>query len=303
MYIPARFERFVLRIRVSDSPLLLPVFKGATLRGAFGEVFKKAVCVFSLEHSCLDCTSSSCPYRDIFETADEAGRSVPRPFVMEPPEDTRQEINCGESMEFSIVLFGRALGFLPVFIMVFDEIGHRGFGINRTGKYVLEEVTTDGGTIIYEPGKKLAVPEGHSVSEYSIPGNRSYRLTIDFVTPVQIREGGMIVKPRFSDIVASLMRRLKLLYRFHSSERIPQEVVDALEVVAARAIEETDFALGEVRRYSRRQGRKIDYRGFVGKVSASGDVSQLYPWLMAGSYLHIGKGCTFGLGRYNLAVV
>jgi CRISPR/Cas system endoribonuclease Cas6 (RAMP superfamily) len=100
------------------------------------------------------------------------------------------------------------------------------------------------------------------------------------------------------------MRRLKLLYRFHSDERIDQEIVESALDEARRAVNEQSLLFHTVlSRFSSRQKQRIIYPGCVGKIFAEGDFSSLYPWLAVGEYVHVGKGCSFGLGQYKLTIL
>jgi CRISPR/Cas system endoribonuclease Cas6 (RAMP superfamily) len=53
-------------------------------------------------------------------------------------------------------------------------------------------------------------------------------------------------------------------------------------------------------RYSARQGRRIEWTGLVGPAIYEADLAPLWPYLVLGQWVHVGKGVTFGLGRYRL---
>ncbi|AEG16460.1 hypothetical protein Desku_2958 [Desulfofundulus kuznetsovii DSM 6115] len=73
--------------------LILPPYKGSTLRGGFGRVFQRITCT-SRQKDCRNCLlNQHCPYAYIFETSPPPGSealrnydNVPRPFVLEPPQ-------------------------------------------------------------------------------------------------------------------------------------------------------------------------------------------------------------------------
>jgi len=54
-------------------------------------------------------------------------------------------------------------------------------------------------------------------------------------------------------------------------------------------------------RYSSRQDRRMKLGGFVGEITYLGDLKDFLPFLLLGSYIHVGKGATFGLGKYRIA--
>jgi CRISPR/Cas system endoribonuclease Cas6 (RAMP superfamily) len=56
----------------------------------------------------------------------------------------------------------------------------------------------------------------------------------------------------------------------------------------------------DLKRYSNRQKKHLDISGFVGDVTYQGDIDQFAPFLFLGEYLHVGGGCTYGLGKYIL---
>ncbi len=139
-----RLARLHLCLRAKDT-LLLPPYKGSTLRGAFGHAFKKVACPFRCSAgSCV--LPKVCVYTYTFETPPPEGSQIlrkyphaPHPFVIEPPADQRQLFEPGEELYFGLVLIGRALDYLPYFIYAFDELGRIGIG-RRKGKYEVTAV-------------------------------------------------------------------------------------------------------------------------------------------------------------------
>ena len=126
----------------------MPPYAGSTLRGGFGHAFRKLVCTQG-PIDCRDCTLKAvCPYPYIFETAPFEGAQqlrtygdVPRPFVIDPL-DTRGEYRPGESFAFRLTLIGRAIDYLPYFILSFRELGEIGIGKGR-GRFQLTQVNAD----------------------------------------------------------------------------------------------------------------------------------------------------------------
>ena len=70
----------------------------------------------------------------------------------------------------------------------------------------------------------------------------------------------------------------------------------------AETIETADNALRwhDWERYSTRQGVRMKMGGLVGEIRYSGNLGPFLPFLKAGEVLHVGKGTSFGLGRYSV---
>lgn len=184
-------------------------------------------------------------------------------------------------------------------IMRFDEIGRKGIGKTRS-KYRLEEVSV-GGQEIYADGKLFNLPLGKGLDDFAGGMRPGEICRIDFLTPVQLRaEAGIADPSNFKILFDSIFRRIKLLARFHSSERLKENKTlkeDALRVVAV----ENDVKQVTIERLSRSQGRFLKYIGYIGRVSFVSIAPEMVPWLQIGEYLHVGHGCTFGLGRYQIS--
>jgi hypothetical protein len=204
----------------------LPPYKGSTLRGGFGHAFKKAICVFR-DRQCTDCNlKQTCAYSYIFETSPAGETSIPgfgqyeaipHPFVIEPPLDRRTELKTGEGLEFGLVLIGRAVKYLPYFVLAFERLGELGIGKGKR-KYALQKVICNE-LNIYEPASKHLTTG--SVKQIEIPETYTFdvveneELALHFVTPVRIKyQRDSVVDLHFYILITNLLRRLFLLNYF-----------------------------------------------------------------------------------------
>ena len=53
-------------------------------------------------------------------------------------------------------------------------------------------------------------------------------------------------------------------------------------------------------RYSNRQKTRMKLGGFMGEITYKGDFEPFLPYIRLGEYVHVGKGSSFGLGRYRI---
>ena len=306
----------------------LPRYKGSTLRGGFGAVFKRTVCFQKDVKSCADCLlKANCPYAYIFETAPPQDAEVlrtysdvPLPFVIEPPLDAKTVYEPGESLDFGLVLVGRAINYLPYFIVVFKELGRVGLGQGR-GKYALREVAAvqplDGvEETIYSAVNEMVCDrdlslgweeiEAHSLKfnlQLPIPNLQppTSRLTVNFLTPTRMKhEGRFVDRPEFHVLIRTILRRVSSLYYFHCGERWETDYRGIIE--AARGVRLAEAGTGWVdwERYSRRQRQRMNLGGLVGRATYEGELEPFLPLLVLGELVHVGKACVFGNGWYEI---
>lgn len=295
--------------------MLLPVYKGSTFRGGFGSVFRRLCCV-QRQESCKECIlQGNCPYFYIFETAPgpdaevlRTYESVPRPFVLEPPLTKKTSFTPGESLYFNLVLIGRAIDYLPYFIVTFRELGKMGIGKQR-GKFQLTGITsknpiTNEEEVIYKRdslvhNSNLAV----SFSEIkSMPPPDSKRLGIKFITMTRLKYNGRYIDiPHFHIIIRSLLGRISSLAYFHSNERLELDFSGMIQAAEQVSLVFSTASWVDWERYSSRQRRRMKLGGIVGTacydLSPPGDFELFWPWLKLGELVHLGKNTAFGLGK------
>ena len=297
--------------------LHLPPYKGSTLRGGFGHVFKRTVCFQKDAQSCDACLlKNNCPYAYLFETSPPPDAEVlrtysdvPLPFVIEPPLDRRTHYPPGDLLEFGLVLVGRAINYLPYFVVVFRELGRVGIGRGR-GKYVLQRIAAvqplDGTeALVYDGVDVIVRDEDLSVSYAEIEARARMlphdRVTVRFLTPTRLKhEGKYVERPDFHILVRALLRRISSLSYFHCGERWETDYRGIIE--QAKGVELAEARTGWVdwERYSRRQRQRMNLGGFVGQATYEGAIGPFLPLLVLGELVHVGKACVFGNGRYEL---
>lgn len=320
------YQKFKFIIEAIDQ-LFLPDYKGSTFRGAFGNAFRKIVCALR-RNDCFDCIlKTKCIYAYVFETSPSEGAElmgmnkylkIPHPFIIEPPEESQRVYNFGDKLSFNLILIGRASGYLPYFIYTFDELGKIGIG-KKKGKYKLLGVENDGKTVYYNEDKiirdigteRIDIPDN---IDFNLPDsdikNRQQdanlekidSITLRFFTPVRIKYGrDLAVKLEFNIIVTALLRRLCLLRYFHSEMKEPswnhKEIIAESEKVS---IESDHLKWHDWERYSTRQAMRMKMGGLIGNISYKGNIKPFMSILKAGEILHVGKGTSFGLGKYML---
>ena len=319
--------KFELSIQAKD-PIILPSYKGSTLRGGFGNAFKRVVCALK-EKECPACIlKEQCVYSYVFETPPPADTrvmrkylSVPHPFVIEPPPERRMGYKPGDGMVFGLTLIGKAIDYLPYFIYTFDELGNIGIGKGR-GKYKLMSVSqkkTDPSPLA---GCRACPPEENNTPIYSsetkrlepfIPevlpidieppdAGQTAILALNFLSPTRIYHDDHLAHGlEFHILIRQLLRRTSMLGYFHCDiDTASWNFKGCIDRAKEIATKKTNLKWYAWQRYSGRQDRRIDMDGFVGEITYEGNMAPFLSLLKAGEVLHVGKATTFGLGRYEM---
>jgi len=310
-----RFGRFHFFLKALEN-ISLPAYKGSTLRGGFGHAFKKVVCI-NREKICESCLlKEKCVYSYVFETPPPSNSSkmrkypyAPHPFVITPPLEEKREYHQGEILSFELILIGKSTDFLPYFIYTFDELGQIGIGKGR-GKYKLEELRTSTnrncGETIYSSTDKIlrqnikSVGMDEILQHFSRPSS-SGSLTINFITPTRLKFDGKLSETlEFHVLIRNMLRRISLPPYFHCGEELDLDYRGLIEESSNIRVKKSNLHWFDWERYSNRQDTKMMMGGFTGPVTFEGKVEPFLPFLLLGEYIHVGKGTSFGLGKYQI---
>src|SRR5215472_15020947 len=126
------------RLRPCSRSPCPPSTRANMLQGGFGHAFRRLCCVPQCRDTKNCPLANSCPYKAVFEPSPPPGaerlsknQDIPRPFVFRAPETHQTRFEKDERFEFGLVLIGRALDFLPYFVLSFRELAREGLGLNR----------------------------------------------------------------------------------------------------------------------------------------------------------------------------
>ncbi len=310
--------KFQLTISPIDK-IILPKYKGSTFRGGFGHAFKKVVCV-SFHKDCSECLlKEKCIYSYVFETPIPKDTTImrkypyaPHPFVIEPPLNEKTEFDKNDDLDFGLTLIGRAIDYLPYFIFTFDELGRIGLGKGR-GKYLLKEVKniiknndTVEEFVIYKGNDKILNNKYKILSSKDIINqtkkfSKKERIELQFITPTRIKyKNKLISELEFHILIRNLLRRISLLSYFHCNEELNINFKDVIEKSKEIIKEDSNLTWYDWERYSYRQEERMSLGGFIGNVTFKGNIKDYLPLILLGQYTHVGKGTSFGLGKYKI---
>jgi CRISPR-associated endoribonuclease Cas6 len=312
-------------------PLVVPaVNKGNMLRGGFGHAFRRLCCIPQCRDAKACPLATSCPYKTIFEPSPPPGadrlsknQDIPRPFVFRVRDTQQSRFEKGQRFEFGVVLIGRALDFLPYFVLSFRELASEGLGLNRA-RCTLErveqtDVSSNGvrsrgceAKLIYsvedqvfratESVKaeewvmarlvKLSNPDGSAPTQ---------RIKIRFLTPTFLRASGEIVRrPEFHHVFKRVRDRINALCTFFGNGPLDVdfrglgERAEKVRTVSARI----DWV--ERFRTSSKTRQRHELSGFAGEATYEGQLDQFLPWLALGELVHVGKHTAWGNGRIEV---
>jgi len=297
-------KRLSLDLGFEDKVPELP-FASATLRGGFGYALRKVSCAFKTRE-CEGCLAhGQCVYSYVFDTVpDPRGdfmsryNRAPHPFVLYCHERTDSA-----TLRAGLVLVGRAILFLPYFVLALQELGREGLGRYRN-RFSIKSITeTDTGAELLEQAgglRRTGNPEIFPL-EARANGNGRPDVTFRLLSPLRLKyNGGILRTPDFRAVAGSLLRRLSSLSNFHGQGK-PELDYPRLAALADEAkVTEDGTEWEEHDRYSTRQKEWMSLGGITGRFRVQGVPGEFLGLLRVGETVGLGKACTFGFGRYRM---
>ncbi len=288
----------------------LPQHPSSTLRGAFGSALKDLVCVHRERPECVGCPHGpSCSFPPLFSPHADPGQpgtrgfeELPRPFVLRlAPEGHSDSISipAGSHFTWQCVLVGSAIQRLPLVVLAFRQMGEAGLGRGR-GRFQVRGVRTaldPVGPAVFSAADGTLHPE--AVKLYDPQQASCQRLTLRFVTPTQIRQGGRdVAVPEFRAIWHAVQLRLSTLRLAHGAGRPAVDFRGLLDQAERVRLTGWKTQGRHWERFSQRQGRRIPMAGFCGVAHYEGDLGPFLPALRLAEWTGIGNNATFGQGWF-----
>ncbi len=312
-----QYARYVFSC-IFESDAVLPPYMGSTLRGVFGHALKKVVCALK-KQDCADCLlAARCIYPAIFEIAPPSDLSAsrkrivnpPHPYVIEPPEDTKTTFRRGDTLNFGILLFGKANEYLPYFIYAFDQMGQMGIGKRMDGNhatFVLQHVTVNE-VLIYSKtdGKILQQSSLQDLSMKSEPQPHDEDLSIEITlsTPLRLKyQNNLNAELPFHVLTRAMLRRASSLLEYYDGGEPALDYRGMVSRADDVRVTQSTIAWFDWRRYSNRQEQAMLMGGMIGSITYCGKLAEYLLLIDFCEKVHVGKQTTFGLGKITARLV
>jgi hypothetical protein len=229
-----------------------------------------------------------------------------------------------------LVLIGRALDFLPYFVLSFRELAAEGLGLNRA-RCTLERVEQIGVSANGEPSRDSApqmiytaedqlfrTPKAALAGDYVcvrlrqlVAGNGNLvpdtrhptpaLLTVRFLTPTLLRADGKVIhRPEFHHLFKRVRDRINALSTFFGDGPLGVDFRALGECAEKVRTVSSQIEWVERFRTSSKTHQRHELSGFMGSVAYEGGLSEFLPWLALGELVHVGKHTGWGNGRFAL---
>ena len=286
MLAPLTFEFYRFRFHFrSAGKLYFPDYKsGNIVRGAFGDIFRKLVCIPSCHEAKTCDIRADCPYARVFEPQAARGEGPsglvdwPRPFVFRAAHLDGRTILRDEAFHFDVHNFDVRDPALPYFVLAFAQLAREGLGPGR-GRAELTSVDQldlnearvaqvfDGGQFRM---RELAAP---NVVDLSETPERVGRLRVRFVTPTELKAGHQLAdRPEFGILFGRLRDRISNLRALYGAGPLEIDFSAMGDRAAAVRMTRCELQQTEVDRLSSRTGQRHPLGGFVGEAEYEGEL-------------------------------
>jgi hypothetical protein len=289
---------------------ILPDYLGSTLRGVLGIELKKCTCTEDIHKLCKDCENKySCAYTFFFNHIEQnietnGQKTLPNSFIIEPPlMQNKTSFEKGELLEFNIVFIGENTQFIPLFIHALEGIAENGLGARRKSFRLTEIDDYSTGLIIYT--NEEFYPENLKIIKCSddTKFRKVIEIKISFKTPFRFKNQGKISDGlNFELFMRNIFRRASSLSELYCNKHWELDYKSILEEARNITVKKADFRWHDWQRYSSTHRDKISMGGIIGDIIFAGDLEKFLPYIHIGSIIHIGKGCTFGMGAYTYEI-
>jgi CRISPR-associated endoribonuclease Cas6 len=307
------FELFAFRFQFRAlSNLYFPEGKaGNVVRGALGNLFRKAVCAPRCRGAKSCEQRVSCAYARLFEpTALGSGPSGladwPRPFVFRAAHLDGRRLRPDQIFHFDLHVFAINDPSLPYFAFSFSQLMRGGLGpgsgaaeltsihsLDRSGEACA--CAFDGETLF--PPRLLALP----LEPESRPARR---ITVRFLTPTELKAGGEVARePVFSALFSRVRDRIHTLRQIYGQGPLAIDFAGLGERARAVKLLRSEIRWETRERRSGKTGQTHPLSGFTGRAEYEGELSEFLPYLLAAAWTGVGRQTTWGKGHIETTVI
>lgn len=257
------------------------------------------------DRDCEYCsTSESCAWFSVFGqklTSDPSAlkryQKPPLPFVFSFPKLIASS-EAGNNIVVNLVVIGNAIQHLEMLLNGLSKLILSGFApVTAEIRQIAcrdyqgtlpNNVITRSGALV--PENLLIMSTDGLINSRFWLGST---LRIQLLSPLRLLENGhAVVRFEFGRFARSVMRRVSALAYYYGESEFDCDFKELSSQVNDAICMEEHFCYLNVKNKKK--------SGITGYGVYAGDFSRLLPFLIIGSYVHVGKGSSFGMGLYNL---
>ena len=193
------------------------------------------------------------------------------------------------------IVIGDGVYHLPVLFRAWEIASEMGLGPDRDQFRFrrLQSIHPDGTLAYASWGRPLGWPLSDAMSI-----QQPERCRLSFPAPLRIiRDKQLVTSPRLPDIIATSIQRLRTVLDREASEFLRSCQSGAIALADRTPAEKWVGEPCDLIRYSGRQKKELEFRGVVGFLDLPEGPGELWPFIAAAQWLHIGKGSAVGMGQ------
>ena len=203
--------------------------------------------------------------------------------------------------------WGPALGHDDVLCRAWDRASGMGLGKQRE-RFVVHGIRTlsAAGAVAHTEALWPA-PQTNAwtldEAVWPLPGSpASTPCRLRFAAPLRlIRQRTLVLQPTLPDVVAACIRGLRLAVPAAEAQALLDLcATEALQAAARVPAEAWQGSRATFHRYSARQDCEIDHDGVTGSIDLPNGPGAMWPLLLVGVWLHLGKTTVHGLGQMTV---
>ena len=264
------------------------------IRGTFGTSLKNIVCI-NEEKNCTPCNyRKNCAF--IYIILNDDKKHIPKPYILD------FEKFDGKILNFSITLIGNANKYYKQIFYSIRELCILGLGKDREEfSLVKVEALTKklDFKMVYDKNNNISIAEKITINDINI--THSNKFLLEIIKPLRIDQDKELIKDLNSQVFfKTLLRRLSSLMYFYCDTNLDIDFENFFEIASSITMIKKELFFKSKKRYSARQDKEIPLYGLKGSIEIEGNLEIFYLFLILGSYLHVGKGVSFGMGKYQL---
>lgn len=229
------------------------------------------------------------------------------PFALQFPLGADRHLDAGDRFELPVLFLGGGLQLLESFALTLQSLGPVGL-FRGEGRFELAEISAEdpagNRSRLWREGQplaQLAPPLCDAHWWVDEPQSQGAEVRLEFLTPARLLSGGRpLFRADFVGLFPFIMRRVSSMLFVHCGVEVvedPQALLRTAEQV--RVLENRLF--WEDWRQLEGPERSQELGGIRGHLRLQGsDLGEIGWLLKLGSLLNLGKGASFGAGRFRL---